>query len=76
MKRLIVCTLLIACLLSGCENAHPSYKVIEYRDDLNLVYMTDSTIVYYKDAYKLAPYYSENGKLCRYIDGKIVEIDN
>ena len=30
----------------------------------------------YGDERGLCPYYSENGKLCRYVDGKIVEIDD
>lgn len=40
---------------------------ISYDSNTNVVY-------YYCSGSYMTPYYSENGKLCRYIDGKIVEI--
>ena len=47
-----------------------------------LVYDPDTLIIYYQEkdglGYKgfgyMAPYYSEHGKLCRWVDNKIVEI--
>ena len=76
MKRLLVCILLITCLLSGCSPTHLSYEVIERRVDFDVLYMKDTKVMYYRGTYTLTPYYSENGKLCRYIDGKIVEIED
>lgn len=34
--------------------------------------------VYYSGGNRayLCPYYSENGKLCKYEDGKIIEVEN
>lgn len=44
-----------------------------------LVYDSNTLVIYYKfkTSYYgyMAPYYSESGKLCRYIDGQIVEIE-
>ena len=49
-----------------------------------LVYDKETFVIYYRQTERigckgfgyLAPYYSKNGKLCQYIDNKIVEIDN
>ena len=58
-------------------------KVIE--DEDSLVYHKDTKVVYimitlrreynFETAGYFAPYISENGKYCRYVDGKIVEIE-
>ena len=44
----------------------------------DLVYDSQTKIVYYKDQkvsfLSMCPYISENGKYCRFIDGKIVEV--
>lgn len=58
-------------------------KVIE--DEDSLVYHKDTKVVYimitlrweynYETSGYFAPYISENGKYCRYVDGKIVEIE-
>lgn len=45
----------------------------------DLKYDTNTLVIYYRfdgnyGSY-MCPYYSENGKLCRYIDGRIVEIE-
>ena len=50
-------------------------------DFVELTYDVKTRIVYIRNYGShfyttLTPYYSENGKLCRYIDGEIVEIDN
>lgn len=44
----------------------------------NLVYDVNTKVVYYyakESNYIASPYISENGKYCRFIDGKIVEIN-
>jgi len=44
----------------------------------NLVYDLDTKIIYYKEYQNthstMCPYISENGKYCRFIDDKIVEV--
>ena len=45
----------------------------------NLVYDVNTKIIYYKELDKhneyMCPYISENGKYCRFIDDKIVEVN-
>ena len=84
MKKLIV-GLLIICLLfcSGCTEENLESRAeqgsINY---VNLTYHVvadeDTHILYIfyngnHTAY-MCPYYSKNGKLCRYEDGKIIEV--
>jgi hypothetical protein len=38
--------------------------------------MKDTGVLYYRGTYTLSPYISENGKFCKLVDGKIVEIDD
>lgn len=85
MKKLILCTLII-CLLccSGClesENLESRAErgTIEYVDITNqIVADKDTHILYYLDevgdSTYMCPYYSKNGKLLRYEDGKIIEV--
>ena len=88
MKKLIVGLLLI-CLMccSGCEwEPEPIESVAErgairYADFTNeIVADKDTHILYYSyirdGGVVLSPYYSKNGKLCRYEDGKIMEVEN
>ena len=87
MKKLIV-SLLLICLLccSGCvesENIESRAErgTIEYVDITNqIVADKDTHILYYLDdvgeTSYMCPYYSQNGKLCRYEDGKIIEVDD
>ena len=73
MKKLIVLCLIVALLLSGCEldkNVHTLKK-----DGYRLITLEPNGIIYVEGYYKLAPYYSPNGKLCHYVDGVIVEVD-
>ncbi len=86
MKRLIFCALII-CLLfcTGCteenlesraERGTISYEHFAY----DVVADEDTHILYIyhhnnNTAY-ICPYYSKNGKLCRYEDGKIIEVEN
>lgn len=87
MKRLILCALII-CLLccSGCEYESENIEsraergFIEYVDfSYDVVADEDTHIlyIYHNDTSNnavLCPYYSKNGKLCRYEDGKIIEV--
>jgi hypothetical protein len=85
MKRLILCVLII-CLLfcSGCTEENLDSRAeqgqIEYVDFTeDIVADKDTHILYvrYNSGYAgyLSPYYSENGKLCKYEDGKIIEVE-
>lgn len=86
MKRLILCALII-CLLfcTGCteENleSRAEQGLIEYEDftyDIIADEETHIMYIYYCKGNKgyMSPYYSKNGKLCRYEDGKIIEVEN
>lgn len=86
MKKLILCALII-CLLfcTGCteENleSRAEQGLIEYVDFTEyIVADKDTHILYvkYSAGYSgyLSPYYSKNGKLCKYEDGKIIEVEN
>jgi len=83
MKKFILCVL-ITCLLfcSGCteENleSRAEQGLIEYVDlteDIVADQDTHILYVYYSYSGCLSPYYSENGKLCKYEDGKIIEVE-
>lgn len=58
---------------------HPNlFYETEYGTDM-IYYIFSSSVAIGRQGYGygyMAPYYSENGKLCRYIDGEIVEINN
>jgi hypothetical protein len=60
--------LLVSC---GCDNSTANISTY----NCPIVAMKDTGILYYKAERRLAPYYSSNGKLCKLVDGKIVEID-
>ena len=76
-----------AFLLSGCDTAPyrtPVEDSIEY-SDFNLVVDDKTKIVYIDNAidsgdkglytyHVYTPYYSENGYLCKFDDGKMIEI--
>ena len=85
MKKLIFCVLII-CLIfcTGCteENLESRAELgqIEYVDlteDIIADKDTHILYVYYirGNIGYLSPYYSKNGKLCKYEDGKIIEVD-
>ena len=78
--------------LSGCSSARRistedatkmGFKVVGASDE-NLVYDLNTKIIYYaftdgNSKYShgfMSPYYSENGKLCRFINGEIQEIED
>lgn len=89
MKKLIV-SLLLICLMccSGCEYESENIEsraergTIEYIDfTYDILADEDTHILYiYRNGAAnnsvLCPYYSKNGKLCRYEDGKIIEVEN
>lgn len=83
MKKIINTTIILfICLLlmTACGKTNSAIlKSIEEQD--YLVYDYNTKIVYYYfdkiNGYSyMNEYYSENGKICRYIDGKIVEIND
>lgn len=41
----------------------------------NIVYITFQTGVGRSAVGYMSPYYSENGKLCRYVDGELIELE-
>lgn len=47
---------------------------VDFRDD---IVVDDSTGIVYIEGYRvLSPYYSPNGKICKYVDGKLVEVED
>ena len=82
MKK-IAALMLVAIMLTGCDDieVRPTYEpvVSSTPERFNLVEDGETGILYisnrtYENYYIYTPYYSENGKLCRYCDGKIVEV--
>lgn len=76
MKKMIgfaaVCVMVCA-LMTGCES---DYTGVSQGADFNVVAMKDTGVLYYRGYHMMAPYISENGKFCKLVDGKIVEIDS
>lgn len=88
MKRVFAIGMLVI-ILCGCASA-PDHNTESYISDrfLNipeerfLFYDTDTKIVYYfingiwsdNGCYSM-PYISENGNYCKYVDGRIVEVE-
>lgn len=84
MKRIILSGLIISLLFcSGCteENldSRAEQGLIEYVDFTDDVVADEETHIMY--IYRsignngfMTPYYSKNGKLCKYEDGKIIEV--
>lgn len=63
--------------ITGCAEITGSGREIAPLDTTGMMleYDEDTKIVYWKGHYRISPYYSENGKLCRYVDGEIVEVE-
>jgi hypothetical protein len=86
MKKIILGFLMLGLLFcTGCteENleSRAEQGLIEYVDLTEDVIADKNTHILYfyyskgNNSY-LSPYYSENGKLCKYEDGKIIEVEN
>lgn len=89
MKKIFmggVLLLLCVFILSGCDTAHntPIENSIEH-SDFNLVVDNKTKVVYIDNTidagdnkfytyHVYTPYYSENGYLCKFDDGKMIEI--
>lgn len=71
------------------DNAEPTIKAVQIEySDFNLVVDEKTGIVYIDNIFKTSynsvihdnhiytPYYSENGKLCKFNDNQLIEIDN
>ena len=73
MKKILI-AFLISLIFMGCGYTDINNTKI---DQLSCHYVFDanSRIIYVRTPYSVAPYYSENEKLCRYIDGEIVEVN-
>lgn len=79
MKKIIAVALCSIFLLTGCTNENIDSVDIK-NTTFDLVSDHDTGIVYIKNYtyggnYIYTPYYSKNGKLCRYDDGRIVEAE-
>lgn len=84
MKKCVV-LILLSVLLTGCDtvesadyNPYSPY-VSTHHVKFNLIEDPNTGILYIKNDTRCGypvytPYYSENGKLCRLNDGKIVEV--
>lgn len=87
MKRKMMILAMLACMaLTGCE-AEPMPSMIDVSmeySDFTLVADSKTGIVYIDNefdyqggspAHVYTPYYGRNGKLCRFVDGKVVEVE-
>ena len=82
MKKLIISILLILCL-TGCEYYQPTTvdNSVEY-SDFKLIIDSKTKVVYIDNMivnsngehHIYTPYYSKNGKLCKYDDERLMEI--
>lgn len=78
MKRLLALAI-CGVLLTGCANENLESVEIE-NTTFDLVSDHDTGIIYIRNrthggCYVYTPYYSKNGKLCRYVDKQIVEVE-
>lgn len=81
----IVVLLFLAVGLTKCQqNSYEADRHLQPIDGYTyLVYDPDTLVIYYQEkdgiGYKgfgyMAPYYSEHGKLCRWVKNKITEIE-
>lgn len=80
MKKLIVMVICVL-FLTGCTTSKNLEDVNESVESATFNLVADRTtgIIYIKNKtysrfYVYTPYYSENGKLCKFVDNKIVEV--
>ena len=84
----LLCFAAIVCI-SGCsmttagdKNYNTNSNFVSVEGSKDLYYYSDTGIIYvifneasgYQGYGYAAPYYSENGNLCKYIDGQIIEL--
>lgn len=82
MKKLSMIILLVIIsgfIICGCSSEKSESTEIE-NTTFDLVSDRDTGIIYiknhtYPSHHVYTPYYSKNGKLCRYDDGRIVEVE-
>ena len=79
MKKIVAVVLCGIFLLTGCSNEKLESLKIESTPfdlgsdcDTGIIYIKNCT---YDGYYVYTPYYSKNGKLCRYDNGSIVEVE-
>ena len=70
---MIILLITVILLLAGCSPLDK--EVTTVNDGFYLITLEPDGVIYVRNVYMLAPYYSPNGKLCHYVDGEIVEID-
>lgn len=80
MKKIIAIVLCSVFLLTGCADENVDSVKIE-NTTFDLVSDHDTGIIYIRNrthgpCYVYTPYYSKNGKLCKYDDGRIVEVED
>lgn len=76
MKKMIglaAACVTVCALMTGCKS---DYTGVSQGYDFNVIAMKDTGVLYYRGHYMMSPYISENGKFCKLVDGKIVEIDD
>lgn len=80
----VIVLVIIACIKDANRSddlkSRAELNQIDTFDSTDIIMADENTgILYYKntvtDNKYMCPYYSENGKLCRYEDGKIVEVE-
>ena len=73
-SKIFVATLVfvVTLMLSGCKLKR---EVTDSSNLYRLITVEPNGVVYVEGPYRLAPYYSPNGKMCHMIDGRIEEID-
>lgn len=81
MKKLIVMVICVL-FLTGCTTSENLEDVNKSVESMTFDLVSDPTtgIIYIKNLtragyFVYTPYYSENGKLCKFVDNKIVEVD-
>lgn len=83
----LIIALLICLCLTGCNDIEVTPSIesqsIEY-SDFKLIVDKKTGVIYINNTFDYeggspghvyTPYYSKNGKLCRWVDGKVVEIN-
>lgn len=75
MKKLLLLMMIPCLLLVGCTDDAP-VRVRDGRPAMELVEFEPEGTLYVHYGYSTVPYYNKNGKLCRFVDGEIVEIED